>query len=55
MTKGQKRELNFRNAMTRDLYQLRVQGIITQQTYEVSINSLQYIHIRKNQGREASR
>ena len=47
MTKGQKRELSFRNAMMRDLYQFRDQGIITQQTFEMALNSISYTYFRR--------
>lgn len=47
MSKGQLRE--FKNAMTRDLYQLFEQGVINKQTFDVALNSLSYIHhVRTN-------
>jgi hypothetical protein len=47
MTKGQVRELNFRNAMMRDLYKFRDAGLITQYTFEVALNSISYTYFRQ--------
>ncbi|WP_157781117.1 hypothetical protein [Hymenobacter sedentarius] len=47
MTKSERRQLNFRNAMLRDLLLFLQQGIITDQTFNTVVNSLEYVVTRK--------
>ena len=47
MTKGERLEVNFRNAMLLNICSSLEQGFITHQTFEVILNSLEYTHIKR--------